>query len=78
MKELYYLAGHVESKLTFLSILSLYLEVFWLSVKFSFSTKGNRSVLYIFCLIGFCGVLFLIQDENSNGLNVEFPNKSSS
>ena len=31
-----------------------------------------------FCLIGFCGVLFLIQDEHSNGLNVEFPKKSTS
>ena len=47
-----------------------------LSVRFSFSIKGNRSVLYDFCLIGFCCVLFLIHDEHGIGLNVDFPCRS--
>ena len=46
-------------------------DKFLLSVRFSFSTKGTRSFLYIFCLSGFCCVLFLIDDEYSFGLNVE-------
>ena len=53
-------------------------DKFILSVKFSFSTKGNRSLLYIFCSRGFCCVLFLIHDEYGIGLNVEFPYKSTS
>ena len=47
-------------------------DKFMLSVKFPFSTKGNRSVLYIFSLSGFCCELFLIHDEYSIGLNVKF------
>ena len=39
--------------------------------KFSFSIKGNRSVLYIFCLRGFCCVLFLIHYEYGISLNVD-------
>ena len=38
-------------------------DKFIISVKFSFSAKGNMSVLNIFCLSYFCCVLFLIQDE---------------
>ena len=53
-------------------------EKYILSVKFSFSIKGNISVLYIFCLSGFCCVLFLIHDEYGIGLNVEFPKRSIS
>ena len=53
-------------------------DKFILSVKFSISIKGHRSVLYIFCLSGCCCVLFLIPDENGIGLNVEFPKKSTS
>ena len=56
--------------------LSLNPDKIILSVKFSFSTNGNRSVLYIFCLSGFCCELFLIHDESDIGLNVEFSNKS--
>ena len=43
-----------------------------------FSIKGNRSVLYIFGLIGFCCVLFLIHDEYGIGLNVDLPSRSTS
>ena len=53
-------------------------DQFILSVKFSFSIKDNNSVLYLFCLSGFCCVLFLIHDEHRIGFNVEFPNKSTS
>ena len=49
-----------------------------LSVKFSFSIIGNRSVLYIFCLNGFCCVLFWIHDEYGVGLNVGFLKSSTS
>ena len=49
-----------------------------LSVRFSFSINWNRSVLNIFYLSGFCCVLFLIHDEYGIGLNVEFPNRSTS
>ena len=48
------------------------------SLRFSFSIKGNRSVLYEFCLIGFCCLLYLIHDEYVNGLNVDFPSRSTS
>ena len=51
---------------------------FKVSVKSSFSNNGNGSVEYIFCLSGFCCVLFLTHDENGIGLNVEFPIKSTS
>ena len=53
-------------------------DKFILSVRFSFSIKGNRSVLYDFCLSGFCCVLFLFHDENSIVLNVDFPRRSTS
>ena len=42
-----------------------------------FSIKTNTSVLYDFCLICFCCVLFLIRDEYGIGLNVESPCRSS-
>ena len=47
-------------------------DKFLMSVRFSCSIKGNRYVLYDFCLIGFCCVLFLIHDEYGIGLNVDF------
>ena len=54
-------------------------DKFVLSIRFSFSSKGNRSVLYFFfCSSGFCCVLFLIHDEYGIGLSVEFLNKSKS
>ena len=53
-------------------------DKFILSVRFSFSIKGKRSVLYNCCLIGFCCVLFLIHDECSTGLNVDFSSRSTS
>ena len=53
-------------------------DKFILPVKFSFSIKSNRSVLYIFCLRGFCSGLFLIHDEYGISLNIEFPKKSTS
>ena len=43
-----------------------------------FSIKGNISVFYDFCLIGFCCVMFLIHDEYGIGLNVDFPSRSTS
>ena len=49
-----------------------------LSIRFSFSMKANKSVLYDFGLIGFCCVLFLIHDEYGIGLNVDFPSRSIS
>ena len=49
-----------------------------LSVRFSFSIKGNRSFLYNLCLTDFCCVLFFIHEEYGIGLNVDFPNKSIS
>ena len=39
---------------------------------------GKMSVLYSLCLGDFCCVLFLIHDEYGIGLNVDFPNKSTS
>ena len=53
-------------------------DKFILSVRFSLSTKGNRSVLYDCCLIGFCCVLFFNHAENGFGLNVDFPSRSTS
>ena len=53
-------------------------DKFILSVRFSFSIRRNRSVLYDFCLIGFCCVLFLIHDEYGIGLNVYFLSVSTS
>ena len=53
-------------------------DKFILSVRFSFSIKGNRYVLYDFCLSGFCCVLFLTYDENGIGLIVDFPSRSTS
>ena len=47
-------------------------------VRFYFFIKGNRSILHLFCLSGLCCALFLIHDEYSIGLNVEFPIRSSS
>ena len=35
-------------------------DKFIVSVRFSFSIKGNESVFYIFCLITFSCVMFLI------------------
>ena len=49
-----------------------------LSVRFYFSIKKNRSVSYDFCLIGFCLVLFLINDEYGIGLKLDFPTRSTS
>ena len=54
------------------------LDKIMLSVKLSFTTKGNKSVLHIFRLSGFRCVLFLIDDEYGLGLNVESSNKSTS
>ena len=51
---------------------------FILSVRFFYTIKGNRSVLYIFCLIVFCCELFLIHDEYGIESNVEFTNSSNS
>ena len=45
-------------------------DKFILSVKFSFSIREKKSVLYNFCLSGSCCVLFLIHDEYGIGLNV--------
>ena len=53
-------------------------DKFTLSVKFSFSIKGNISVLHDFCSIGFCCVLFLIHDEYGIGLIVDFSCRSTS
>ena len=53
-------------------------DKFILSVHISFSIKMNRSVLYIFCVSGFCCVLFLILDEYGIGLKREFPKRSTS
>ena len=53
-------------------------DKFLLSFSFSFSIKGKRSLLFTFCLNGFCCVLFLIHGKIGIGLFVEFPNKSNS
>ena len=45
---------------------------------FLFLLKGNSSVLYDFCLIGFCCVLFLTHDEYAIDLKVDFPSRSTS
>ena len=50
---------------------------FTLSVKFSFSKKGNRFFHYNFRLGEFCCVLFLIHDEYGIGLKVDFLNRST-
>ena len=52
-------------------------DKYMLSVKFSFSIKGSRSVLYFFSG-GFCCVFFLIHDDYGIGINVEVPNRSTS
>ena len=49
-----------------------------LSVRVSFSIKGNRSFLYNFCLTGFCCVLFYIHEEYGIVLNEGFLSRSTS
>ena len=51
---------------------------FMVSVRFSFSIKGNVSFLCGCCLSRFCWVWFLIQCEYGIVLNVDVPNKSTS
>ena len=52
-------------------------DKFNVSVRFSFSIKGNGPFL-CGCLILFCRELFLIQCEYGIGLNVDVLNKSTS
>ena len=53
-------------------------DKFILSVRFSFSNKRNRSILYDFFLLVFRCVLILINDEYGIGLNVDFHSRSTS
>ena len=52
-------------------------DKFIVSVRFSFSFKGNGSFLCGSCLISFCWVLILIQCEHGIGLNVDVLSKST-
>ena len=63
------LKGSWRLKLDLLRILYRHLEVLinlYYQLNFLFF-KGNRSVVYIFCVSGFCCVLFSIRDEYGNG-----------
>ena len=47
-------------------------------IHFESISGGPDKILHLFCLSGLCCALFLIHDEYSIGLNVEFPIRSSS